>query len=183
MEQRIPFLGIYVENECQYSGVMVNDKPRSHPKQQHYDKRTIMNKLSSTTQAQFDDSAKLLLRATLAILILFHGVSKLIGGAGFITGMVAQAGLPAALGYLVYVGEVVAPLMVLLGLWARAGAVVIAGNMVVAILLAHTAQLAQLNDTGGYALELQMMFLFGAVVVALLGAGRYSLGKTGTVWN
>lgn len=130
-----------------------------------------------------EDAGKLVLRATLAILILFHGVAKLIGGAGFITNMVAQMGLPPAFGYLVYVGEVVAPLLVLVGLWTRAAALVIAINMVVAVALVHTGELFQLNKTGGWALELQAMFLYGAIAVALLGAGRFSLGGVTAKWN
>ena len=31
-------------------------------------------------------------------------------------------------------------------------------------------------ETGGYALELQALYLIGGLVVALLGAGRFSLG-------
>jgi putative oxidoreductase len=68
-----------------------------------------------------DDMGKLVLRSALAILILFHGIAKLTGGVAFITGMVANFGLPPALGYLVYVGEVVAPLLVLIGVWTRRG--------------------------------------------------------------
>lgn len=130
---------------------------------------------TTSTEYDLDDIGKLVLRAVLSILILFHGVSKLIGGAGFITGLVAKAGLPASLGYLVYVGEVLAPLLVLFGLWARVGALVIAGNMIVAILLVHTADLFKIGQTGGWALELQGMFLFTALAVSLLGAGRYSV--------
>jgi putative oxidoreductase len=48
--------------------------------------------------------------------------------------------------------------------------------MIFAVLLVHTSQFFTLNETGGWALELQGMFLFGALAVALLGAGRYSLG-------
>lgn len=123
-----------------------------------------------------DDSGKLLLRAVLAILILFHGVSKLIGGIGPITGMVQGAGLPAVFAYGVYIGEVVAPLLILVGMFTRAAAVVVAINMVVALLLAHTSQFFTMGQTGGWALELQGMYLAGALAVALLGAGRYSLG-------
>ena len=123
-----------------------------------------------------DDAGKLLLRATLAILLLFHGVAKIAGGVGFIAGMLAKAGLPAALGYLVYVGEVIAPLMILVGVFTRPAALVVAVNMVVAVLLVHTGELFSRNNTGGWALELQGMFLAGALAVALLGAGRYSLG-------
>jgi putative oxidoreductase len=130
-----------------------------------------------------DDQGKLLLRAVLAILLLFHGVSKLIGGVGFITGMLAKAGLPGALGYLVYIGEVVAPLLILVGLFTRPAALVVAINMVVALLLVHTGQFFSLNETGGWALELQGMYLAGALAVALLGAGRYSIGGSAGRFN
>ena len=67
--------------------------------------------------------------------------------------------------------------MVILGLHARLGAAVIAFNMLVAIFLVHAAELFALNQTGGWALELQGMFLFGAVAVALLGPGNFSINK------
>ena len=130
-----------------------------------------------------DDLGKLVLRATLAILILFHGVSKLINGVDPITGMLTKAGLPGALAFLVYVGEVIAPLMVLFGIWARLGAVIIAINMIVAVALAHIPQLFTMGKTGGGALELQGLFFFTAVAVALLGAGRYSMGGQSGKWN
>lgn len=130
-----------------------------------------------------DDLAKFLLRGTLAILILFHGVAKIFNGVGFITGMVAKVGLPPALGYLVYVGEVIAPLFVLLGIWTRPAALIVAINMVVAILLVHMHELFSLTKTGGWALELQGLLLVSAVTVALLGAGRYSIGGAGGRWN
>jgi putative oxidoreductase len=130
-----------------------------------------------------DDAGKLVLRAALAILLLFHGVSKLIGGVGFITGMLAKAGLPPAVGYLVYIGEVVAPLLILLGIWTRAAALVVVVNMIVALLLVHTAQFFTMSQTGGWALELQGFYLASAIAVALLGAGRYSLGGITGKWN
>ncbi len=130
-----------------------------------------------------DDQGKLLLRVLLASLLLFHGVSKLVGGIGFITGMLEKMGLPGALGYLVYIGEVVAPLLVLAGLYTRAAALVVAINMAVALLLVHSAELFTLNDTGGWAVELQAMYLGAALVVALLGAGRYSIGGAAGRFN
>jgi putative oxidoreductase len=123
-----------------------------------------------------DDRGKLVLRVLLAALILFHGVSKLIGGAGFVTGMLAKAGLPGFLGYGVYIGEVAAPLLILFGIFTRAAALVVVVNMIVALTLVHTSQFFALNETGGWAIELQAMYLGTAVAVALLGAGRYSVG-------
>ncbi|MDF3835965.1 DoxX family protein [Cupriavidus basilensis] len=129
------------------------------------------------------DLGKAVLRIVLGLLILLHGISKLINGPGFVTQMVTQAGYPPALAYLVYIGEVVAPVLLILGIWARLGAVIVVVNMLVAISLVHTKQLGMLADTGGWALELQGMYLAGALAVALLGAGRLSVGGIGGRWN
>jgi len=130
-----------------------------------------------------EDAGKLVLRAALAILLLFHGISKLMGGIGFITGMLAKAGLPPAVGYLVYIGEVVAPMLILLGIWTRAAALIVIINMIVALLLVHTGQFFTLSQTGGWALELQGFYFASAIAVALLGAGRYSAGGVTGKWN
>jgi putative oxidoreductase len=129
------------------------------------------------------DGAKLILRLTLGLLILFHGVSKILHGVGPITGMVAGHGLPPAVGYLVYVGEVVAPLMLVFGIWTRLAALVVLINMVVAILLVHVSQFFTLGNAGGWALELQAMYLMTALAIVLLGAGRYSVGGSSGRWN
>lgn len=136
-----------------------------------------------STSSPAEDLGKLILRAAFAILILFHGISKVIGGVGFISGMVAKAGLPPAFAYLVYVGEVIAPLLILFGVWTRLAALVVAINMIVAVLLVHVPEFFQLNKVGGWALELQGMFFTAAICIALLGAGRYSIGGNRGKWN
>jgi putative oxidoreductase len=136
-----------------------------------------------TTQRSLEDAGKLVLRAVLAAMLLFHGISKMHNGIGFIADMLAKAGLPAVFGYGVYIGEVVAPLFILVGLFTRPAALVIAINMIVAVLLAHTSMFFTTNDTGGWALELQGMFFFSAVAIALLGAGRFSIGGINARFN
>ena len=128
-------------------------------------------------QATMQDFGKLLLRVALGVLILLHGIAKLKNGLGPIEGMLAAHGLPVFLAYGSLVGEVVAPLMVLVGFHARIGAAVIAINMLFAFGLAHMAQLGQLNEQGGWAMELQGMFLFSAIAIVLLGPGRYSINQ------
>lgn len=123
------------------------------------------------------DLGKLTLRLVLGTLILLHGIAKLKGGLGGITGLVTANDLPAFVAYGVLIGEIVAPLMVLAGFHARIGALIIVINMVAAIALAHMSQLGQLNAQGGWALELQGMFLFSALAIALLGPGAYSLNR------
>lgn len=122
-----------------------------------------------------NDLGKLILRLTLGVLILLHGVAKLKGGTSGIVGMVEAQGLPGFLGYAVLIGEVLAPLMLIAGFYARLGAALIAINMLAAIALVHMGQLGQLNDQGGWALELQGMFLASALALALLGPGRFSV--------
>lgn len=125
-----------------------------------------------------DDTGKLVLRLALGILIILHGISKLNSGIGSIIGMVTSNGLPAAFAYGVYIGELVAPALVIIGVLTRPAALIIAFNMLVAIWLAHTGQIGTLGKSGGWALELQGMFLFGAIALAFLGAGRFSAGGT-----
>lgn len=122
-----------------------------------------------------EDIGKLVLRIILAVLILLHGISKLQNGIDFISGLVSGAGLPSVFAYLVYIGEVLAPLLVLIGLFTRPAALIVAINMIVAILLVHMGELFTLTNSGGWALELQGMFLFTAIAISLLGPGRYSL--------
>ena len=124
---------------------------------------------------QTEDIGKLVLRLTLGILLLLHGVAKIFGGVGGISGMLQGIGLPGVLAYGVYIGEVLAPLLVIIGLFARIGALIIVVNMVTAIYLAHLNDIFTLAKAGGgWALELQGFFLFTAVAVALIGPGRFS---------
>jgi len=123
-----------------------------------------------------DDWGKLVLRLALGILTLLHGIAKIKAGPGFVVGVVQQAGLPEFLAYGVYIGEVLAPLLVIAGLFTRPAALVIVVNMLVAFSLVHMGDLFNIGKQGGWALELQGFFLFTALAVALLGAGRLSLG-------
>ena len=121
------------------------------------------------------DLGKLILRVTLGALVLLHGVAKLSGGLAGIVGLVEAQGLPGFLGYAVLVGEVLAPLMLLAGFHARIGGLLVAINMLVAIALVHMGDLGSLNSQGGWALELQGMFLGTALAIALIGPGRFSV--------
>jgi len=129
------------------------------------------------------EAGRLLLRLMLGGLLLFHGISKIIHGIDSLTAGIGRAGLPGELGYLVYVGEVVAPVLLILGIWTRIGALLVVVNMLVAIALVHSGQLFSLSKSGGYGLELQAFYLLTAVAIAMLGAGRHGLGGKDGRWN
>lgn len=124
-----------------------------------------------------DDAGKLLLRVTLGLLILLHGIAKITQGVSGIEGMLTAHGLPAFIAYGAYIGEVLAPILLIIGFYSRVAALVIAFNMIVAIALAHAGELFQLGKQGGWALELQGMFLFTAIALALTGPGRFSINR------
>jgi putative oxidoreductase len=125
-----------------------------------------------------EDVGKLILRLVLGITILLHGIAKLQGGPDMIVGIVTQAGLPAFVAYGVYVGEVLAPLLVIAGFYSRIGAALIAVNMLFAIGLVHAGEVFMLNpQSGGWQIETQALFLFGAVALALIGPGRFSINS------
>lgn len=125
-----------------------------------------------------DDVGKLLLRLTLGLLMLPHGIAKLIGGVGGIQGMLAGAGLPEFLAFGAYIGEVIAPLMIIAGWYCGIGALLIIINMLFAIFLAHSHEIFMLTETGGWAIELQAFFLFTAVVLLFTGPGRIGMNRS-----
>lgn len=131
-------------------------------------------------EAPFSDAlGKLFLRLSLGVLVLMHGAAKILHPSSieFISQQLANTGLPAFLVHGVYVGEVVAPLMLIFGVFSRIAGALVAVNMAFAIILVHRAQLLLLTSHGGWQLELQWMYLACGVVIALIGGGRYALVK------
>jgi putative oxidoreductase len=123
------------------------------------------------------DLGRLLLRITLGVCILFHGIAKIQGGVdGIAQGLIA-IGLPGSIAYGVYLGEIVGPLLLIVGWFSRIGAGLIAINMVFAIAIAHRADVFKLGEQGGWTLELQGMYLITAIALVLLGPGRFSINE------
>ncbi|MDY1036535.1 DoxX family membrane protein [Enterobacteriaceae bacterium RIT714] len=124
-----------------------------------------------------EDFGKLLLRLAVGGLMLFHGLHKLFGGVGFISGMLVAKGLPGFIAYGVLIGEVVAPVLIVLGILTRPAALVLAFTMVVAWLMVGTGKTFALDAVGAWAIESLVYFFIGALAVAFIGAGRYALAN------
>ena len=123
------------------------------------------------------DMGKLLLRIMLGGLMLFHGIGKLSHGIDFVKGTLTANGLPEMMAYGVYVGEIIAPLMLLIGFKSRIAGAIIAFNMIMALFLVHSNELLRISDTGGLTIELQLFYLLSSIAITLLGSGKYAVKR------
>ena len=130
-----------------------------------------------------DDLGKLLLRLLVGGLLILHGLHKVFTGPHEVVAMMEAHSLPGFLGYGVYLGEVLGPLMVIFGFYARIGGLLIFADLVVAVLLVHGVNIFHLNGNGGSIIELELFFGVCGLAVALLGAGKYSVAGAGGKWN
>ena len=131
----------------------------------------MLNKIYS------DAIGKLTLRLTVGMLMLFHGATKIIhqGSLEFIGSSLSSVGLPSGIVYGVYIGEVIAPLMIISGFHTRIGGLIIVATMFFAVGLVHLGDIFSLSKHGGWTLELQAFYLFGGLSVALLGSGKFAI--------
>jgi putative oxidoreductase len=132
-------------------------------------------RLPDLPEQKLEDAGKLLLRVTVGGLMLFHGVHKVLHGIDGIRTIMAKSGLPSFFAYGVYVGEVIAPILIIAGFWSRPAALVFAFNMLVAVATVHLADVTRLGRSGEWPIELHLLYMLGALVVALVGPGKWSL--------
>jgi len=127
-----------------------------------------------------NDLGLLVLRVSLGGLMLFHGIHKLIFGVGFIGDMLSGMGLPSFLAYGALLCELVAPIMLIAGLWTRAAAAAMVANMIVAILMVHLPGFFALDAmTGAWTVELPAIYMLGALALCFTGGGRYAATRGG----
>jgi putative oxidoreductase len=127
---------------------------------------------------RWDDLGKLVLRLAVAGLLVFHGIAKMKSGVGWMAGPLGAMHLPFALAYGVYVAEVLAPLLLVVGIWTRPAAAVIAFDLFMALVLVVRARTFTINErSGGLGGELELFFMLAAIAIVFLGSGRYAVSK------
>lgn len=124
------------------------------------------------------DIGLLTLRLSVALLMLFHGLAKIIHGIGGIKKGLSNFGLPEFLAYGVYVGEIVAPILLIVGLYTRCASLIISITMAFAIFIAYSDKLFLLNKFGAPIIETPLLFLLMGVVLMFTGAGKYSFDES-----
>lgn len=134
------------------------------------------------------DFGKLLLRLAVGGLMLFHGINKVSNFSETnknLGGLLESHGLPAFLAYGIWLGELAAPALILVGLFTRLGGLAIAGTMVMAVYLAHQQDLVGPDGKfpvlqemgGGWKLELQAFYFLGGLALAFLGSGKIAVAS------
>lgn len=127
------------------------------------------------------DIGYLILRITVAVLMMFHGVAKLTHLTG-IKSMLAGVGFPEFMAYGVYITELIAPILILIGFRTRLASLAFFFGMLAAMFLAHSENLFALSKTGGLQIELILLYAFGAFVLFFTGAGKYAV-STANQWD
>jgi putative oxidoreductase len=129
------------------------------------------------------DLAKFILRITCGGLLILHGSNSAIHGIQHVKDIVRNAGLPEFIAYGNLVGEVIAPIFMIIGYKARIAALVVAFNMLMSVLIAHRDIVFARNDFGGWMIELNVFYMMTAVAVFFAGSGKYSLSRGQGKWD
>jgi len=116
--------------------------------------------------------ALLLLRAGLGIVFIFHGYPKLFTHTHEIMSAFGKMGFPGFFVYIAGVFEFFGGIVLILGLFTRVAALLLAGEMTVAVLKVHLPQGA-ITDVKNY--EFPMMMAVACFALATIGAGMLSL--------
>lgn len=121
-------------------------------------------------------------RIAIGFPMLVYGVSKLFFGIDFIKNVLAEHGLPPVLGYGVYVGEVIAPVLLIVGFRTRLAALIFAINCLTAIVLVQSSNFFKMNASGGWASELLVIYLLVGTSFYFTGGGKFAL-STENKWD
>lgn len=128
-----------------------------------------------------DDLGKLMLRLAIGFM-LFHGIGKVKAGIDWMPALLESRGLPGAMAYGVYVGECVAPVLILIGLLTRVSGLIIAFTMVIAVYTAHPDKVFSLTEQGASVIELNALYFLCGLALLFLGPGRLSASRGRSWW-
>ena len=117
------------------------------------------------------------LRVVVGIVFLAHGAQKLfVFGFGGVAGLLEGLGVPAPglFAVVVTVVEIVGGIALILGLFTRVAAIMLAVDMLVATLTAHLSN-GFFAQNGGY--EFTLLLLAASVALAVAGPGEAALDR------
>lgn len=120
----------------------------------------------------------LVLRLGLGINVLMHGIFKIYNGIDGVKKILTNASIAEFVSYGVYIGEVVAPVLIIMGIFSRVGAFLLLCTCCVILYTAFSTDLLALNSkTGGFSAELVYLYISGAICILFCGSGKYAIIK------
>lgn len=120
-----------------------------------------------------EDVGLLFLRIAVGIPFIVHGITKIMDVTGT-AAFFASIGLPFYLVYVIGILELVAGLMILLGVYAWIGGWIVAVIMAGAYLVVKH----KFAFIGGMSFEIDYAFFFAGLAIAFMGSGKYSVMKS-----
>ena len=121
------------------------------------------------------DIGLLIVRIALGGIIFFHGFHKITHGIADQFQILAHNGIPGVFIYFVYVSEVLAPVLIVLGIFTRLSSLSIFVTMIV-IFYALPFPIG-MDEHGAMNIESQLYFLLLSVALFFTGPGNYVLKK------
>ncbi len=123
-----------------------------------------------------------LFRIAIPFTMLIYGIDKIKNGTGFIGTLLEAYGLPIIFANGVFVGEIMAPLMLLIGIRTRMAGLLLSFNCLLAILMAQTQNILTLNQFGGWSIDLLFIYVVAGIAFYFSGAGKHAI-STSHSWD
>lgn len=124
------------------------------------------------------DLGILFVRLGLGVCLFMHGFAKILHGVGGVKGILAKAGLPEIMAYSSYIGEVVAPIMIILGIFSRIAALLVIGTSLTIMCAYHgLGNLLELTNVGGFKAEILYLYIALLLCIIFNGSGKYAIRK------
>ena len=115
-----------------------------------------------------DNLSKIFLRIAIAFLAM-HGIVKMAGDLSWYKDSLVNIGLPSFLWIGIPFCQIIAPLCILLGIFT--------------IILGHPNDVFSINqESGGFVLELNYVFMLVALSLFFSGSGKYSIYQFKNKW-
>ena len=124
------------------------------------------------------DLGILFARLGLGVCLFMHGFAKISHGIDGVKGILAKAGLPEIVAYGSYIGEVVAPIVIILGIFSRIGALLVIGTRLTITYAYHgLGNLLELTNVGVFKAEILYLYIALSFCIIFNGSGKYAIRK------
>ena len=123
------------------------------------------------------DKGLLILRIMFGVMILFHGWHKVRYGIDMPMARMASHGIPGFLMYFAYLSEVVAPVLIILGLFTRLSALALFATMTVVMYIEIRTGIS-LNQFGALNIEVQILYWLTSAALFFTGPGRLRVSRS-----